>query len=657
MSAAFYVTTPIYYVNAEPHIGHAYTTVAADFLARFHRLAGDDTYFLTGTDEHGEKIYQAAQAAGMETQAFCDRISRRFRDAWDLLAVSYDDFIRTTEPRHTHVVQRVLETVYERGDIYYDEYEGLYCVGCERFLTDRELVDGKCADHQREPELRREGNYFFRMENYRQWLHRYLTDNPGFVRPDGYRSEVLSLLSEPIGDLSISRPASRVPWGIPLPWDPEHVTYVWFDALINYVSALGYPEDPRYATYWPAVQHLIGKDILKAHAVFWPTMLKAAGIPLYQHLNVGGYLLGPDGRKMSKSLGNQVDPFALAEKYGPDPVRYYLLKDTVYGHDSSVGERFLVERYNADLANDLGNLVSRARALLLRHLDGKLPQPRMTPADNELQTTGTGLIEVVTPLVERLRFFEALEEVMRFVRQLNRYFNDEQPWMLARDPKQRERLGTVLYNIVEGLRIASVLLEPAMPAKAKEIRESLGLEAGNLQQTRMWGLAVPGTSIAPQAAMLFPKAEMEETAESRPAGRPPEEVSDSRHKAKQEKRGQPVPEQEGQGDVETITIDDFARVDMRVVRIKSAERVPKTDKLLKLVVDLGGEQRTVVSGIAEFYRPEELPGRTAVLVANLQPAKLRGIVSQGMILAAVAADGRLTLIEPDPGMAPGSEVR
>ncbi|MCY4605582.1 MAG: class I tRNA ligase family protein, partial [Gemmatimonadetes bacterium] len=364
MSKAFYVTTPIYYVNDVPHIGHAYTTVIADFLARFHRLDGFDTYFLTGTDEHGEKIYQAAAEAGIDPQQFCDRISQRFRDAWQVLDISHDDFIRTTEERHKAVVRRILEAVHAAGDIYYDEYEGLYCVGCERFLTDKELVNGQCPDHLRAPESRREGNYFFRMEKYRDWLRSYIRDHPDFIRPAGYKNEVLSLLGEPIGDLSISRPKGRVPWGIELPWDADHVAYVWVDALINYTSALGFPDDACYRTYWPVAQHLVGKDILKPHAVFWPTVLKAAGVPLYQHLNVGGFLMGHDDeQKMSKSLGNVIDPFEMAEKYGSDAVRYYLLKDTVYGQDSSIGEQFLVERYNADLANDLGNLLSRVRAL------------------------------------------------------------------------------------------------------------------------------------------------------------------------------------------------------------------------------------------------------------------------------------------------------
>ena len=632
MSKAFYVTTPIYYANAAPHMGHAYTTVIADFLARFHRLDGFDAYFLVGTDEHGEKIFQAANQAGMDPQQFCDRISQRFRDAWQVLDISHNDFIRTTEERHKAVVRRILEAVHAAGDIYYDEYEGLYCVGCERFLTDKELVEGQCPQHLLPPERRREGNYFFRMEKYRDWLRDYILDHPDFIRPTGYRNEVLALLGEPIGDLSISRPKGRVPWGIELPWDAEHVAYVWVDALINYASALGFPDDARYRAYWPVAQHLIGKDILKPHAVFWPTVLKAAGMPLYQHLNVGGFLMAHDGQKMSKSLGNVVDPFEMAEKYGPDAVRYYLLKDTVYGQDSSIGEQFLVERYNADLANDLGNLLSRVRALLERHTDGVLPTPSQQEADQALIAAGTALVGQVRLLVGRLRIFEALETVMQFVRQLNRYFNDEAPWKLAKDPAQHERLGTVLYNIAEGLRIASVLLEPAMPTKAQQVRTDLGLGDYAFADLEAWGRAAPGTKIPAEAAILFPKSET-----GKPKRQPPA------------KKGTPQ--------VEQISLEEFSKVQLLVAEVKAAEKVEGADKLLKLTLAVGDETHTVVSGIAQWYQPEELPGRKVVLVANLKPAKLRGIVSEGMILAADDGAGNLVLVGPEQDIATGAEVR
>ena len=632
MSKAFYVTTPIYYANAAPHMGHAYTTVIADFLARFHRLDGFDAYFLVGTDEHGEKIFQAANQAGMDPQQFCDRISQRFRDAWQVLDISHNDFIRTTEERHKAVVRQILEAVHAAGDIYYDEYEGLYCVGCERFLTDKELVDGQCPQHLLPPERRREGNYFFRMEKYRDWLRDYIRDHPDFIRPTGYRNEVLALLGEPIGDLSISRPKGRVPWGIELPWDAEHVAYVWVDALINYASALGFPDDARYRAYWPVAQHLIGKDILKPHAVFWPTVLKAAGMPLYQHLNVGGFLMAHDGQKMSKSLGNVVDPFEMAKKYGADAVRYYLLKDTVYGQDSSIGEQFLVERYNADLANDLGNLLSRVRALLERHTDGVLPTPSQQEADQALIAAGTALVGQVRLLVGRLRIFEALETVMQFVRQLNRYFNDEAPWKLAKDPAQHERLGTVLYNIAEGLRIASVLLEPAMPTKAQQVRTDLGLGDYAFADLEAWGRAAPGTKIPAAAAILFPKSE---------TGKPKRQT----------------PAKKGTPQVEQISLEEFSKVQLRVAEVKAAEKVEGADKLLKLTLAVGDETHTVVSGIAQCYQPEELPGRKVVLVANLKPAKLRGIVSEGMILAADDGAGNLVLVGPEQDIATGAEVR
>ena len=658
MAKSFYVTTPIYYATGEPHIGHAYTTVVADFLARYHRLDGYETFSLTGTDEHGEKILEAAQSEGVTPQIYVDGLSDRFHQAWRALDISNDDFIRTTEERHKAVVRAVLQKVYDKGDIYFGEYGGLYCVGCERYLTDKELVDGKCPDHDRKPEERVEKNYFFKMESYRAWLRGYIQDHPDFIRPQGYRNEVLSLLSESLGDLSISRPRERVPWGIPLPWDEEHVTYVWFDALLNYVSALDYPTGDRFDELWSEANHLIGKDILKPHAIFWPTMLKAAGLPLYQRLNVGGFLMGSDGRKMSKSLGNVVDPFDLAAIYGPDAVRYYLLKVVPYGQDGKVGEADLAKRYNADLANDLGNLVARVRALVLRHLDGVVPGPNHQESDSDLIEAGAGLAAQVRGPVAGLRFYAALEEVMQFVRRLNRYFNDEEPWVLARDPGKRERLGTVLYNVVEGLRISAILLEPAMPGKAREIRASLGLAdvPTSLEAAATWGLTPAGTRIADKAPILFPKAENPsvETAASSEEEPAPDEPVDGRGNR------EPVAgddEPEADANEGPINLDDFAKVDLRVAEVVAAAAVPKTDKLLKLTLRMGAEERTVVSGIAEHYRPEDLIGRQVVLVANLKPVKLRGIVSEGMILAADDGEGNIALVSLDRDTPAGSQVR
>ena len=641
MEQTFYVTTPIYYVNAEPHLGHAYTTIVGDFLARWHRLDGHDTYFLTGTDEHGEKVYQAAAAAGTDPQSFTDRISRRFRRAWQRLDISHDDFIRTTEPRHTGVVRQVLQRIYDAGDIYRAEYEGLYSVGQERFVTDKELVDGKLPEDAAPPERRREINYFFRMEKYQPWLIEHLERNPDFIRPAAYRREVLGMLREPLGDLSISRPRERVPWGIPLPWDAEHVTYVWFDALINYASALGYPAGERYRRFWTSARHLIGKDILKAHAVFWPTMLKAAGSPLYHSLIVGGYLFGPDGRKMSKSLGNAMDPFEMAQRFGPDALRYYLLRAVPYGYDGNVGAAALAERYNADLANDLGNLVSRTRTLIVKHLGRRLAAPRQSAADQPIIEAGTGLLATVREQVRGLKFNAALEEVMQYVRSLNRYFNDQQPWRLAREPESRARLATVLYNVVEGVRIAAALLEPAMPAKMREIRAALGLGPVAFAELDRWGRTAAGTELPETAPAPFPRVDVR--AAPAPAAPAP---------AKQE--GAVAEDSAAE---KTIGIDEFARVKLRVAEVIGAERVPKTDKLLALRLRLGGAERTVVSGIAEHYAAEDLVGRKLVVVANLKPVKLRGILSEGMILAAEEAGGRLALTEVPRDFPSGAEVR
>ena len=641
MEQTYYVTTPIYYVNAEPHLGHAYTTIVGDFLARWHRLDGHDTYFLTGTDEHGEKVYQAAAAAGTDAQSFTDRISRRFRRAWQRLDISHDDFIRTTEPRHTRVVQRVLQRIYDAGDIYRAEYEGLYSVGQERFVTDKELVDGKLPEDAAPPERRREINYFFRMEKYQPWLIEHLERNPDFIRPAAYRREVLGMLREPLGDLSISRPRERVPWGIPLPWDADHVTYVWFDALINYASALGYPDGDRYRRFWTSARHLIGKDILKAHAVFWPTMLKAAGSELYHSLIVGGYLFGPDGRKMSKSLGNAMDPFEMAQRFGPDALRYYLLRAVPYGHDGNVGAAALAERYNADLANDLGNLVSRTRTLIVKHLGRRLAAPRQTDEDQPLIEAGTGLPETVRAQVRGLKFNAALEEVMQYVRSLNRYFNDRQPWRLAREPESRARLATVLYNVVEGVRIAAALLEPAMPAKAREIRAALGLGPATFADLDRWGQTAAGTELPETAPAPFPRVDVR----AAPAS------------AKRKGTRQEGSMAEDSAAEKSIGIDEFARVKLQVAEVIAAERVPKTDKLLALRLRLGGAERTVVSGIAEHYAPSDLVGRKLVVAANLKPVKLRGILSEGMILAAEEAGGRLALVEAPRDFPSGAEVR
>jgi methionyl-tRNA synthetase len=627
----YYATTPIFYVNAEPHIGHAYTTTLVDVAARFHRLRGDDTYFLTGTDEHGEKIQKAADAAGLTPQAYTDQVSGKFRATWDSLDISYDEFIRTTEERHQEVVNEVLQRVYDNGDIIFGEYGGLYCVGCERYYTEKELVDGKCPQHDIVLEYRSEENYFFRMEKYRPWLRELLEDNPDLIRPERYRNEVLGILREPIGDLSISRPRARVPWGIPLPWDENHVTYVWFDALINYYSAL--KSHGTEGHYWPHVEHFIAKDILKPHGVFWPTMLKSAGLPQYQHLNVHGYWL-VDGGKMSKSKGNVVRPLDLKDKYGNDAFRYYLLRDMSFGLDASFSEVGLAERINSDLANDLGNLLNRTLGMLGKYRQGVVPEAgNLEPIDAALRDAFVTLPDRLTVMVDNLQFDRAIESVLEAVRKANKYIAETQPWALAKDEANAGRLNTVLYTCLEALRCAGILLSPVIPNKAEELRSQLGLSgAFTLDEARQWGLTPAGTRTE-LGAPLFPRVDLAALNESLEVK---ETVID--HK----------PE---------VTIDDFAKLEFRVAEVVKAEAHPKADKLLVLSVKLGSEERTIVSGIKKWYDPSELAGKKVIIVANLKPVKLRGVESQGMILAAEDAEGNLSISALDRDIASGSEVR
>ncbi len=630
---AYYATTPIFYVNAAPHLGHAYTTTLVDVVTRYHRLKGDDTFFLTGTDEHGEKVAKAAEKAGMTPQQYVDGVADQFRATWDRLGIRYDEFIRTTEERHQKVVREILQRVYDNGDIFYGEYSGLYCVGAERFVTEKEIVDGKCPDSDDPPEYRTEANYFFRMEKYRPWLRETLEENPDLIRPERYRNEVLAMLREPIGDLSISRPRKRVPWGIPLPWDDEHVTYVWFDALINYYSALA--SKGLEERYWPSVEHFIAKDIVKPHGLFWPIMLKAAGLPLYQHLNVHGYWLVNE-RKMSKSIGNVVRPLDLQKKYGNDAFRYYLLRDMNFGLDASFSETGIAERINSDLANDLGNLLNRTLGMLARYRDGVVPAAgALDPLDQELRDAFTALPAEVGRLFDQLQFDRALETIMEAVRKANKYVSETAPWELAKDPARAERLDTVLNTCVEALCCASILLEPVIPGKARELRKQLGIKRApfDYASASQWGLVPAGTRTAP-AEPLFPRIDLEEL-----------------------ERAIAEPEPEPLEHQAEIAIHDFGRVELRVVTVEKVEPHPNADKLLVLTVRMGPETRTVVSGIRAHYEPDQLVGKKLILVANLKPVTLRGVRSEGMILAAEDADGNLSVATLDRDLPDGSEVR
>ncbi|RLB12805.1 MAG: methionine--tRNA ligase [Deltaproteobacteria bacterium] len=630
-----YITTPIYYVNAEPHLGHAYSTIVADVFKRFHILRGYKTFFLTGTDEHGEKIVQAAEAIGQTPREYVDRISALFKGLWPRLNISYDYFIRTTDPEHKKTVQFVLNRIYEKGDIYFSEYEGLYCVGCERFYTKRELVDGKCPDHQKEPEVIREANYFFRMSKYQDWLVEYINNNPDFIRPERYRNEVLSFLKEPLEDLCISRPKKRLAWGIPLPFDEDFVTYVWCDALVNYLSGIGYPDDERFYLFWPHVQHVIAKDILKPHAIYWPCMLKAAGIEPYRHLNVHGYWNVEEG-KMSKSLGNIISPIDVVENYGLDPFRYFLMREMVFGLDSDFNEDALVNRINADLANDLGNLVNRTLTMAERYLSGEPPiSYEPSEYDIKIKEKALACIEEYERFMEGFMFHRALICIWDVIGALNKYIDVMAPWGLAK--KDKKRLSTVMHYIIEPLKIISVLLWPFMPSSAERMQEMLGLEKRGkelrIQDIRVWGKT--SSSHLKKGAALFPRIETKSV------------------KEKREKKERRILEKEKRQEI--ISIDDFSKVELRIGRVLEAERVSGSKKLMKLRVDIG-EERTIVAGIAESYSSNELVGKLVVVVSNLKPARIFGIESQGMLLAASDKSG-IHIIVPDGDTKPGTKVK
>lgn len=507
---AFYVTTPIYYVNAEPHLGHAYTTMVADALARFHRLLGEETRFQTGTDEHGDKVLEAARKAGLPVEEFVERISQSFRQTWEALQISYDVFVRTTQPSHVRLVQGILRRLYEQGDIYFGEYGGLYCFGCERFYLERELEDGKCPDHQVPPTYLKEENYFFRLSPHQEWLVGFIEDHPDWIRPERFKNEVLGFLREPLEDLCISRPKQRLTWGITLPFDQRYVAYVWFDALLNYLTGLDYPEGALYRKFWPEAQHLIAKDILKPHAIYWPIMLRAAGIPPFRHLNVHGYWQLAAG-KMSKSLGNVVEPRFLAATYGLDQLRYFLLREMVYGLDATFSEEALRARINADLANDLGNLFSRSLGMAFKFRKGVVPAPGAPEdRDREVSSLAREVAEDFLRLFPELEFPKALARVWELVGFLNRYIVATAPWELAKDPGAQTRLDTVLYQLLEGLRWLAILLRPVLPDSTRKMGDQLGLDPAwweqPFTQTLTWGGLPPGTLLK-KGPPLFPRLE------------------------------------------------------------------------------------------------------------------------------------------------------